>query len=95
MAKKKVPTEFTKAPPPETLPPHLMYVKIEAVIPIDREDDSGSREYIKESIDMSMDVMANYGQGFITSCYEIEDAMDDACEILRQRRLSADISGEE
>lgn len=87
--------EFTKAPPPESLPEHLMYVRIEAVIPIDREDESGAREMIEESINCAVDALCNYGCGVVTECYEVTDEFADGCETLKLRMNNGDTSGEQ
>jgi len=88
---KKLPLEFTKYDP---LPDHLMYVKIEALIPVLSNAHGNNSDEISDSINEAIDALCNYGHGFVTAQYEIKDDICTATEIIRKRRENGDISGE-
>ena len=90
---KKLPIEFTKYKP-EIKPSRMMYVRIEAIIPVFDGDGDNMEDEIKDSIDGAADSLANYGEAHVTAQYEIEEDETTASTMLRQRRRDGDISGE-
>ena len=90
---KKLTKEFTKYKPVET-PSRMMYVKIEALIPVFDSNGELNTDEIRESVENAADDLACYGHAFVTAQYEIEEDECTATEMLRIRRTIGDISGE-
>ena len=90
---KKLPLEFTKYRPEER-PARMMYVRVEALIPVFDRNGGDNSDEIEDSIARTMDAMGSYGQGFVTAQYEIEEDESTATKMLEQRRRDGDISGE-
>ena len=90
---KKLQTEFTKYKP-ATVPSRMMYVRIEALIPVFDGDGGSFDDEITESVEAAADSLACYGCAFVTEQYEIEEDERTASIMLRDRRSKGDLSGE-
>lgn len=94
MAKKNLlPLEFTKYKPIET-PSRMMYVRIEALIPVFDGNGELNTDEIRESVENAADDLSCYGTAFVTAQFEVEEDECTATEMLRSRRQKGDISGE-
>jgi len=90
---KKLPEEFTKYKPIE-IPSRMMYVRIEALIPVFDCNGELNTDEISDSVDRAADDLSCYGHAFITAQYEVEEDEITGTEMLRNRRREGDISGE-
>ena len=91
--KKKLPDEFVKYDPVDQ-PTRVMYVRIEALIPVFDHEGRPNGDEIAESLDSAMDALAMYGEGFVTEQYEIVTDQTVAYNMIRERRTNGDTTGE-
>ena len=78
------PADFTKKEPQQ----NIVYVKIEAAIPMDNEYD------FADQIENALDALRCDGTAEITAQYQVEEDFMTAARIIINRRHEGDLSGE-